>query len=53
MKSRFTVADVKSKNHDKQQQETFSPTPTTMAGAVFEVLTLEREYASVTMDAVP
>lgn len=47
VKSPFTVAGVKSQNPDKAQQET-----TTMAGTMFEVLTLEREFASVTMDVV-
>lgn len=42
----------KGKNPDKKQHETFSPTSATMAGAIFEVLTLNKEFARVTMDVV-
>lgn len=33
-----------------EQQDTFSSSPSTLARAIFEVLTLARESASVTMD---
>lgn len=53
VKSRFTVADVRSKNLSvEQQQETFPPTPSALAGAIFEVSTLEQGFASATVDVV-
>lgn len=43
---------VKSKNPAVEQQETCPPTHITLAGAILEVLTLEKESAGTTMDVV-
>lgn len=52
VKSRLTIADVKSKNPNVEEQEVFSPTPAALAGAIFEVLILKKEFTSVTMGVV-